>query len=120
MQLNEIDFGAAKPIEGYGPGYFRLDGEALEAPVVIAPGQSTPWRGYGDSTPLLALAGQLDVLFIGTGPEIAPIPGALRAELEAAGLGVEIMSSPAACRTYNVLLSEGRRVAVALLPVQAG
>jgi uncharacterized protein len=33
------------------------------------------------------------------------------------GLGVEVMSSPAACRTYNVLLSEGRRVALALLPV---
>ena len=37
--------------------------------------------------------------------------------LEEAGIGVEVMSSPAACRTYNVLLSEGRRVALALLPV---
>ena len=120
MRLNEIDFGAAKPIEGYGPGYFRLGGEALEAPVLIAPGHSVPWQGFDDAAPLLALAGQLDVLFIGTGPEIAPIPTRLRSTLEAAGLGVEIMSSPAACRTYNVLLSEGRRVAVALLPVQAG
>jgi uncharacterized protein len=37
--------------------------------------------------------------------------------MEAAGMGVEVMSSPAACRTYNVLLSEGRRIAVLLLPV---
>jgi len=37
--------------------------------------------------------------------------------LEQAGIGVESMASPAACRTYNVLLSEGRRVAVALIPV---
>lgn len=117
MRLNEIDFGAAKPIEGYGPGFFRLGGEALEAPVLIAPGHHAPWQGFEDPAPLLALAGQLDVLFIGTGPEIAPIPAALRQTLETAGLGVEIMSSPAACRTYNVLLSEGRRVAVALLPV---
>jgi len=117
MRLNEIDFGAAKPIEGYGPGFFRLGGAVLEAPVLIAPGHVAPWQGYDDPAPLLALAGQLDVLFIGTGPEIGPIPGALRAKLEAAGLGVEIMSSPAACRTYNVLLSEGRRVAVALLPI---
>lgn len=117
MQLNEIDFGAARPIEGYGPGFFRLGGEALPAPVIIAPGQTTPWQGYDDPAPLLALAGQLDVLFIGTGPDIAPIPAPLSQTLEAAGLGVEIMSSPAACRTYNVLLSEGRRVAVALLPV---
>ena len=42
---------------------------------------------------------------------------ALRASLEGAGLGVEVMNSPAACRTYNVLLSEGRRVALAVLPV---
>ncbi|MCC5971409.1 MAG: Mth938-like domain-containing protein [Pararhodobacter sp.] len=120
MRLNEIDFGAAKPIEGYGPGFYRLGGEKLEAPVLIAPGHTTPWQGYDDPAPLLALAGQLDVLFIGTGAEIAPIPAPLRAQLEAAGLGVEIMASPAACRTYNVLLSEGRRVAVALLPVQTG
>lgn len=117
MRLNEIDFGAARPIEGYGPGYFRLGGEALPAPLIIAPGQTRAWTGYDDAEPLLDLAGQIDVLFIGTGPDIAPLPAALRARLEAAGLGVEIMSSPAACRTYNVLLSEGRRIAVALLPV---
>ena len=45
------------------------------------------------------------------------MPAGLRATLEDAGLGVEVMNSPAACRTFNVLLSEGRRVAAALLPV---
>lgn len=116
MRLNEIDFGAAQPIEGYGPGFFRLGGEALPAPLLITPGQHHAWQGFDDAAPLLALAGQVDVLFIGTGPEIAPLPAALRTTLEEAGLGIEIMSSPAACRTYNVLLSEGRRIAVALLP----
>ncbi len=67
--------------------------------------------------PLLALAGDVDVLFIGTGAEIAHIPATLRNTLESAGLGVEVMNSPAACRTYNILLSEGRRVAAALIPV---
>jgi uncharacterized protein len=57
------------------------------------------------------------VLFVGTGAEIAHVPPAFRAALEAAGPGVEAMASPAACRTYNVLLSEGRRVGLALLPV---
>ncbi|MFN3953175.1 MAG: Mth938-like domain-containing protein [Pararhodobacter sp.] len=117
MRLNEIDFGAAQPIEGYGPGFFRLGGEALAAPIIIAPGQTRAWQGFDDAAPLLALAGQVDVLFIGTGAEIAHLPASLRTRLEEAGLGVEIMSSPAACRTYNVLLSEGRRIAVALLPV---
>jgi uncharacterized protein len=40
-----------------------------------------------------------------------------RARLEAAGSGVELMATPSACRTYNVLLAEGRRVAAALMPV---
>ncbi|NDW60437.1 hypothetical protein G0P98_28825, partial [Yangia sp. PrR004] len=73
--------------------------------------------GYTDQASLLALAGDVDVLFIGTGAEIAHIPSELRQVLEEAGLGVEVMNSPAACRTYNVLLSEGRRIALAALPV---
>lgn len=117
MRLTEIDFGAAQPVEGYGPGFFRIGGEAHDAPLLVIPGQVREWGGYDDSGPLLDLAGQVDVLFIGTGSQIAHIPAALRSTLEEAGLGVEIMDSPAACRTYNVLLSEQRRVALAVLPV---
>jgi uncharacterized protein len=68
------------------------------------------------ATPL-ALAGRIDVLLLGLGAEVAIVPRALREALEAAGIGVEPMNSPAACRTYNVLLGEGRRIAAALLPV---
>lgn len=117
MRLNEIDFGAARPIQGYGPGFFRLGDVAHPAPVLIAPGLVAEWRGYDDPAPLMALAGQIDVLFVGTGPQIAPLPRPFREALEGAGLGVEIMASPTACRTYNLLLAEGRRIAVALLPV---
>jgi len=116
MNLTEIDFGAAQPIEGYGPDFYRLGGVAHPAPVLFAADRAIAWQGYDDPAPLLALAGAVDVLFIGTGPEIAPLPTALRRQLEDAGLGVEIMASAPACRTYNVLLSEGRRIAVALLP----
>ncbi|ATX66130.1 Mth938-like domain-containing protein [Roseinatronobacter bogoriensis] len=117
MRLNEIDFGAAQPVEGYGPGFFRIGGEAHEAPLLVLPDQVRGWGGYDDVDTLLELAGQVDVLFIGTGEQIAHIPAGLRGTLEDAGLGVEIMDSPAACRTYNVLLSEQRRVALAVLPV---
>jgi uncharacterized protein len=65
----------------------------------------------------LALIGKIDVLFVGMGTEIAHVPAAFRTTLEAAGIGVEVMNSPAAARTYNVLLSEGRRIAAALMPV---
>ncbi|MBT6864898.1 MAG: hypothetical protein HOA10_06005, partial [Planktomarina temperata] len=59
----------------------------------------------------------LDVVFVGTGAQIAHIPPNFCATLEGAGIGVEIMNSPTACRTYNILLSEGRRIGLALIPV---
>ncbi|MEZ5761075.1 MAG: Mth938-like domain-containing protein [Paracoccaceae bacterium] len=117
MQLSEIDYGQAQPIDSYGPGFFRIAGQVLTGAVVVTRTGARVWQGYDDPLPLLALAGQVDVLFVGTGTRIAHLPGDLRTALEDAGLGVEIMDSPAACRTYNVLLSEGRRIAAALLPV---
>ncbi len=75
------------------------------------------WGGFDDTAAVLDTSGDIDVLFVGTGAEIAHPPAGFRNALEDAGIGVETMASPAACRTYNVLLSEGRRVAVALMPV---
>ncbi len=117
MRLNEITFTEAKPVEGYGPGFFRIGGEVIEGAALTGPAGTGPWGGYGDAEALVALSEQVDVLFLGTGAEIAHIPAELRARLDAAGLGVEVMSSPSAARTYNVLLSEGRRIALAMLPV---
>ncbi|WP_299733216.1 Mth938-like domain-containing protein [uncultured Tateyamaria sp.] len=117
MRLNEITYTDAKPVEGYGPGFFRIGGEVIEGGVLTGPEGTGPWGGYEDGAALLALAGKVDVLFVGTGAEIAHIPGHLRDQLDGAGIGVEVMSSPSAARTYNVLLSEGRRVALAMLPV---
>jgi len=117
MELNEVSFDGATPIDGYGPGFFRVGGAAMEGAILVTVHGARGWGGYEDAAPLLELVEEVDVLFIGTGPETAHIPGGLRRRLEEAGLGVEAMNSPAACRTYNVLLSEGRRVAVALLPV---
>lgn len=115
MQFNEVEFQNTLPIDGYGPGFFRIGGKAYDGAVLVQPTSVAPWGGYEDVAALLAL--KVDVLFIGTGPETAHIPVALREALEEAGIGVEPMASPAACRTYNVLLAEGRRVAVALMPV---
>ncbi|MEM8655264.1 MAG: Mth938-like domain-containing protein [Pseudomonadota bacterium] len=117
MRLNEITFTDAKPVEGYGPGFFRIGGEVIVGGVLTGPTGTVAWGGYDDVAPLVALARKVDVLFMGTGADIAHIPGEVRAKLEAAGLGVEVMSSPSAARTYNVLLSEGRRIALAVLPV---
>lgn len=117
MRLNEIVFNEALPIDGYGPGFFRIGEDRVEGAVIVSPDGVRNWGGYDDTDRLLALAGHVDVLLVGTGPEIAHLPRDLREGLEEAGIGVETMASPAAARTYNVLLAEGRRVAAALLPV---
>ncbi|MDE4132037.1 Mth938-like domain-containing protein [Phaeobacter sp. QD34_3] len=117
MRLNEVTYSDALPVDGYGEGFFRIGGEVHHGAVVTGARGTSAWGGYGDHAALLALADEIDVLFIGTGAEVAHIPADLRQVLETAGMGVETMNSPAACRTYNVLLSEGRRIALAVLPV---
>lgn len=117
MQLNEITFTDARPIDGYGPGFFRVAGQVVQGDVLVLPSGVQPWAGFADTATLIRAGAAVDVLFIGTGAEVAHVPAAFRAALEEAGIAVETMASPAACRTYNVLLSEGRRVGVALLAV---
>ncbi|RKF13980.1 hypothetical protein D6850_12415 [Roseovarius spongiae] len=117
MQMQEITFDNAAPIDGYGPGFFRVGGQVIEGAACVTETGARAWGGYEDSATLLALADRVDVILIGAGAEVAHIPAPLRRALEDAGLGVETMITPAACRSYNVLLSEGRRVAAALLPV---
>ncbi len=117
MRLTEITYGQALAIESYGPGFFRVGTHVLRGACLVTPWDAGPWGGMADFTTPLALLGRIDVLLVGTGREIAQVPGAFRDAMEAAGIGVEVMNSPAACRTYNVLLGEGRRVAACLLPV---
>lgn len=117
MRLNEVQYDDSQPIDGYGPGFFRIGGKVFEGPTGVFPSGVIGWGGFEDTAALIAKASELDVLFIGTGAEIAHPPKPFVKALEDAGIGVEPMSSPAACRTYNVLLSEGRRVGLALIPV---
>jgi len=116
-RLTEVSFGTARPVDGYGPGFWRAGGSVIRGPMLITAARAVAWGGYADLAPLLALAGAVDVVFVGTGRVIAHPPAAFRGALEAAGFGVEAMDSAAAARTYNVVLAEGRRIAAALLPV---
>lgn len=117
MGLTEITYAEAQPVAGYGPDFFRVGTHILRGPALITPWTASAWGGLEDSASLLALQGEVDVILLGMGKDVAHPPRVLREALEAAGIGVEPMSSPAACRTYNVLLSEGRRIAAAVLPV---
>jgi len=114
MKLSEISFDGPTPIDAYGPGFFRVGGEVVDGGIVLCGHNILPWTGYADLSFLAPLARDIDVLLVGTGAEPAFPPPAFRDAVEAAGIGVEPMITPSACRTYNILLSEGRRVAVCL------
>ena len=111
-----MQYDGVQPVEGYGPGFHRIGGRRHEGPIVVHGGGVSGWDGR-DPAPILALKGAVDVVLMGTGADIAHAPADLRVAVEEAGMGLEVMNSPAACRTYNVLIGEGRRVAAALLPV---
>lgn len=117
MQVNEVSYPDGLPIDGYGPGFFRVAGAARPAPLAVLPSGVVEWAGWDDPGPLVERAGEVDVLFLGTGPDILRPPAAFTEALEQAGIAVELAPSPGACRTYNVLLGEGRRVGIALMPV---
>ena len=117
MQLTEITYAEALPIESYGPGFFRIDGQVIEGGAMIHAAGARSWGGYEDNATVLAMQGEIDFILLGTGEKMAPVPTPFREALEAAGIGVEPMASPSACRTYNVLVSEGRRVAAVVLPL---
>lgn len=122
MRLNEVEFPGQPPIDGYGRGGFRIGGYAHRGGLLILPGRIATWD-YADPLDVasfaaaIAAADAYDILLIGAGPQPAPLPAPVRAALEAAGAAAEPMATPPACRTYNVLVAEERRVAAALIPV---
>ncbi len=122
MRLNEIRFEGAPPIDSYYEGGFRIAGQRHEGSALLIGAELLSWPVETPDQldrikfqPVLERAEAFDVLLIGMGAEIAPLPREVCEMLENQGIGADIMATPAACRTYNVLLSEGRRIAVALI-----
>jgi uncharacterized protein len=113
-------------IQAYGGGGFRIAGTAFRGSVVVLRGHTELWSiaNAGDVTlasleTVFAEARRLpiDILLIGSGAAPAPFPAALRAELRTFGMVLEWMDTGAACRTFNILLAEERRIAAALIAV---
>ncbi|MGF1622452.1 MAG: Mth938-like domain-containing protein [Rhodomicrobiaceae bacterium] len=110
------------PISGYGRGGFRVGGIEHRGSLLILPDGVYPWPVGGFEqvsattlAPVLGGGASLGFLILGTGPaQIFPAPD-LRRAFDDAGLGLEAMDTGAACRTYNILLSEERVFAAALL-----
>lgn len=113
-----------KVIDGYGGHGFRISRERFEGPVIVFPDRVVVWT-VADATSLTAddfaavtaAAPPVEILLVGCGPRAVLIPGAVRRAVRERGPVMEPMDTGAACRTYNVLLAEERRVAAALIPV---
>ncbi len=118
MKLNEITPTGGQRIDSYGPGGFRIEGVWHAGSVILSPDGVEGFEGALEAEklgPVLAHSDALDVVLVGMGEVFAPLPLPVRLALEEAGLGVEPMATDAACRTYNLLLAEDRRVAAVLV-----
>ena len=112
-------------VESYGGGRFRVSGVVHEGSILITPEVTLNWDVHdwaqvdlASLEPLLALDPAVKILILGCGPAIAQVPRALREAVRERGPVLEPMDSGAACRTYNVLMSEERSVAAALIAVE--
>ena len=115
----------APSIDAYGDGGFRLDGARHEGSVLILQDQARPW-GVADISaltlaalePVLAAGrAEVELVLLGAGARNALPPREVRDGLRQAGIGLEFMDTPTAARIYNLLTSEGRRVAAALIAI---
>ena len=121
----------AQVIQSYADGGFRINGALYDGAVLVFPEKTVMWDVSGDVLkdvralseadfkPLIEASDDIDVVLLGTGKSLVFLDPALRNTLKEKGLHVEVMDSGAACRTYNVLMAEGRRVTAALLPANS-
>lgn len=113
----------AQVIQSYGAGRFRISNVVYEHAVLVLPDRTLRWEANAaspmtiESLAPLREAGGIKILLVGGGKRAVQIPTELRDWLREAGIVVETMDTGAACRTYGVLLAEGRRIAAALLPI---
>ena len=112
------------PIEAYGKGGFAFADMSHRGSLLCLPSGIHGWEPadasaltVADFEKLLAEADKVEILLVGMGKDLRPLPAALRAALKEAGIASDPMSTGAAVRTYNVLLAEDRAVAAALIAV---
>jgi uncharacterized protein len=115
--------GIALQVTGSGDGWIRVNADTYRGNVVLTPDRviegvaAAGFDALGAEDLAALRAHDPEVLLIGTGAAQRFPPAAVMRALAEAGVGFEVMSTPAACRTYNILAGEGRRV-VALLLVE--
>lgn len=124
MAATPADPAAPRVIDAYGNGGFRIGGETFSGSVIVLPdGSVVSWSADIRSLSADSFAAVADaspppeILLLGCGDRAVFVPPTVRKGLRAAGIVIDAMDTGAACRTYNVLIAEQRRVAAALIAV---
>jgi len=124
MKLHQDDAGSAYRISGYGSGYVTVNEQRLTRSVIITPDhleRDWPPDAFEEITRTdmeMVVARRPEIVLLGTGArQHFPSP-VLVGPLHERRIGFEVMDTPAACRTYNILMAEGRLVAAALILVR--
>ena len=122
--IREAHFPGRAPIDAYGVAGFRFADMSHRGSLLCLPSGIRGWQPAdpnalteADFGKLFDEADAIDILLVGMGPDLRPLPPALRAAFREAGISADPMSTGAAVRTYNVLLAEDRQVAAALIAV---
>jgi uncharacterized protein len=125
LEIRQAHFPGRAPIEAYGNDGFRFADMSHRGSILCLPSGIYGWEPAdraaltdSDFDRLFAEANAIEVLLVGTGPSIQPLPKSLKARFRELKISSDPMSTGAAVRTYNVLLAENRAVAAALLSVE--
>lgn len=107
-------------IQSWDQGRIRIQGQEYRQSILLGPDGLKPWpiTSFTDiNAEALAslLYPEIELVLLGTGQRQQFLPVPLQAPFIQRGLGVEVMTSAAACRTWNVLLAEGRRLAAGII-----
>jgi uncharacterized protein len=120
VKFQATAFARQNAFTGYGEGYVTVNGERHTRSLIVLVDRILPWPvasvdalAAAHFDELLAL--RPEVVLLGTGARLRFPHAAVTAALPAAGIGLEVMDVQAACRTYNILVSEERVVAAALV-----
>ncbi len=111
-------------IDAYGDGGFRFAEMSHRGSILALPSGIKAWEVTSPAAfsaeafaAVFAEGGDIEILLVGTGHDVASFPPALRQSFREAGIGLDVMQTGAAARTYNVLVAENRKVAAALIAV---
>lgn len=110
-------------IQSYRAGIFRISQVDYAGPVIVLPERTLTWAApaFGDLNaahfdPIREAGIEVQVLLLGCGNKMLLPSSSLRQAMKTLGIVIEAMDTGAACRTFNVLMGEDRKVAAALLP----